>query len=128
MNGAVPISMSDIWKVSTGESPTGVHSKIVTTLTEIEANQKVLMEKHGAVPTSSSIGDVNAIPQNLASRPFFDESSRTFLHFWGDKLYRVPKALCFQVMILAPFGTYGLKGDQRTKSRSFDGSMLRRIW
>jgi hypothetical protein len=97
VNGAVPISMTDIRKVISEmiESPTGVHSKIMTTLTEIEANQKLLMEKHGAVSTSSSTGAVNATSQDIASKPFFDESSRTFLHFWGGKLHRVPNGFVF---------------------------------
>lgn len=97
VNGAVPISMTDIRRVISEmiESPTGVHSKIMTALTEIEANQKVLMEKHGAVQTSGSIGDANATSQDLGSKPFFDEASRTFLHFWGGKLHRVPKGFVF---------------------------------
>lgn len=97
VNGAVPISMTDIRKVISEmiESPTGVHSKIMTALTEIEANQKLLMEKHGAVSTSSSTGAANATSQDIASKPFFDESSRTFLHFWGGKMHRVPKGFVF---------------------------------
>jgi hypothetical protein len=76
--------MTDIQKVISEiiETPTGVHSKImVVALTESEANQKLLMEKHGAVPTSSSTGAINATSQDIASKPFFDESSRTFILF-----------------------------------------------